>query len=214
VEKKIKKIQRWLERCLIACRSGSWENALAEMECANAEMKTARRSLWMIVANKEKHRDTVMSSLGFGLVKASILAVVLLFMSAVPLSRINLASFRLELDDKEQRKLEFVNLEEKSLLRALRKSLSDNGFRETAFIDEESSNMISGNATSMHTDDTEGTMYRPVEKAGFPTVSMEQKEADNPRVAMLDAEKLITLVQIGERTLRESEPGIRIKIQR
>ena len=206
MEKKIRKIQKWLERCLLACRSGSWENALAEMECANAEMKIARRNLWALAESEEIHKKSGLASFGSGLAKAAILAIILIFVSAMPLSKINVTS-RPAIDMGE-RKLEFVSLEEENLLQALRKSLSDNGFRETAFTGERDVNVIDGRNVA-----ETGNMVVPITDPDLHVVDIQRKDTVSGKT-VLDVEKLITLVQIGERVLRESEPDIHIQIQR
>lgn len=206
MEKKIRKIQKWLERCLLACRSGSWENALAEMECANAEMKSARRNLWALAESGEIHKKSGLASFGSGLAKAAILAIILIFVSAMPLSKISVTSRTVI--DKGERKLEFVSLEEENLLRALRKSLSDNGFRETAFTGEGDVNVIDGRNVA-----EAGNTAVPITDPDLHVVDIQRKDTGSGKT-VLDVEKLITLVQIGERVLRESEPDIHIQIQR
>lgn len=46
MEKKMNRIQRWLDRCVTACKSGAWGSALMEVECLEAGLKSAREEIW------------------------------------------------------------------------------------------------------------------------------------------------------------------------
>jgi hypothetical protein len=211
MEKKIRKVQKWLERCVLACRSGSWENALAEMECANAEMEMARKDLWARVSEEgmrgKKRVFPFFSDLAF----AGGLALLLVLFTAVPVSRLHISAFMPSTDDRDL-KVEFVSSEEEVILQALRRSLSENGFRETVFTDSSQADMNVKSA--MTGGGREGKKQAnavpdPV-SSGKNVAKMPQN--GNKRTA-LDMERLITLVQVGEKALRESGPAIEIKTQ-
>ncbi len=49
LERRLRRIERWLKRCMAACRCGSWSSALMEIECMEAETQGFRDDLWKTV---------------------------------------------------------------------------------------------------------------------------------------------------------------------
>ncbi|QVL35438.1 hypothetical protein [Aminirod propionatiphilus] len=45
MERRIERIRRWLDRCTAACEGRLWAAAIAELDCARAEMEETRRAL-------------------------------------------------------------------------------------------------------------------------------------------------------------------------
>lgn len=208
MEKKIRKVQKWLERCVLACRSGSWENALAEMECANAELEMARKDLWARVSEEGMHGKKGVITLFPDLVLAGGLALLLVLFTAVPVSRLHISAFIPSTDDRDL-KVEFVNSEEEVILQALRRSLSENGFRETVFTDSRQSDM--SGRSEMTRDGMEEVHAVPDPVSSVKVVA--QMPVNKNEQTDLDMERLITLVQVGEKALRESGPAIEIQTQ-
>lgn len=211
MEKKIRKVQKWLERCVLACRSGSWENALAEMECANAEMEMARKDLWARVSEEGMHGKRRVIALVPDLVLAGGLAVLLVLFTAVPVSRLHISAFMPSTDDRDL-KVEFVSSEEEVILQALRRSLSENGFRETAFTDSSQSDM------TVRSEMARNGMKQKEQVHTVPALTssgkvVAQVPGNKNKRTDLDMERLITLVQVGEKALRESGPAIEIQTQ-
>ncbi|EFC90290.1 hypothetical protein Dpep_0258 [Dethiosulfovibrio peptidovorans DSM 11002] len=129
---KIKKVQRWLERCLVACKSRSWENALADMECASAELETARRELWSIVDGSRSKVRTRRISRSIG---ASVAAAVFVLVAAFPVSMPEPVrrAVRSSLAWEDQKALlELVTRDEREMLLMLRKNLSSANVPERA----------------------------------------------------------------------------------
>ncbi len=213
MDKQIRKVQKWLERCLIACRSGSWENALAEMECANAEMEMARKELWSIVENQEKNDRARFCNLLANATRAGVLALLIIFASAMPLSRLNMSSVLPEIG-RDNHIVEFINDEEEVLLQALRNSLSENGFRESTFTDQGQSTIIRQADMDPGSEKEKGNALSPSGAVTSPAVTANNGETVKPPEQSLTLESLIALVQIGEEALRESEPAIKIQRQR
>lgn len=208
MEKKIRKVQKWLERCVLACRSGSWENALAEMECANAEMEMARKDLWARVSEEGMHGKKGVITLFPDFVLAGGLALLLVLFTAVPVSRLHISAFIPSTDDRDL-KVEFVNSEEEVILQALRRSLSENGFRETVFTDSSQTDM--SGRSEMTRDGMEQVHAVPDPVRSVKVVA--QMPVNKNEQTDLDMERLLTLVQVGEKALRESGPAIEIQTQ-
>lgn len=123
MERKINRVRRWLERCLKACKSRSWENALADMECASAELESARRELWSVVDGSRRTQRNRRYSKPLAV---SLAAGVFVLAAAIPVAvpePVKQAVSRISFDD-ERALLELVTRDEKALLASLRKSLS------------------------------------------------------------------------------------------
>lgn len=45
MERRIKRIRRWIDRCAAACERRLWASAIAELDCARAELEETRRAL-------------------------------------------------------------------------------------------------------------------------------------------------------------------------
>ena len=123
MENKIRKVQRWLERCVEACKSRSWENALADMECATAELESARKELWSVV---DGSRAAARSRRRTRRLEASFVATILVLMSAIPVAMpepVRKAVQSMGWED-QRAMLELLTRDEKALITSLRKSLS------------------------------------------------------------------------------------------
>ncbi|HCU38309.1 MAG TPA: hypothetical protein DGT21_23670, partial [Armatimonadetes bacterium] len=46
LEKRLMRVQRWIDRCMEGCRCKAWNSAIAELECARAELDSASREIW------------------------------------------------------------------------------------------------------------------------------------------------------------------------
>lgn len=189
---KIKKVQRWLERCLVACKSRSWENALADMECASAELESARRELWSIVdGSRSKVRARRISrSIG-----ASVAAAVFVLVAAFPISMPEPVrrAVRSSLAWEDQKALlELVTRDERQMLLMLRKNLSSANVPERApevpAIRENQSDRVSMRAVK-------------VEKTGRSV-----KDGSSEKEVPLD--QFIELMEIGQRALRTDDGSV------
>ncbi|MCF4150649.1 hypothetical protein L2W58_02445 [Dethiosulfovibrio sp. F2B] len=186
---KIKKVQRWLERCLVACKSRSWENALADMECASAEMENARRELWSIVDGSRVKTRTRRFSRSIG---ASIAAAVFVLVTAFPVSMPEPVrrAVRASLAWEDQKALlELVTRDEREMLLMLRKNLSSANIPErdpeTPAVRENPSDRVSMRAVK-------------VEKTG-------RLVKDGSSESEVPLDRFIELMEIGQRALRTDD---------
>ncbi len=183
MEKKISAVQRWLDRCLVACRSRSWESALSDMECAAAELENARRSLWSVVDQApQRPRGRVTRSVGTVLA-----ATIFVLMAALPLSTSDPIRFErrgLAWQDQEAL-LELVTLDEQNLLRALRKNLSG-------------ANLVTVPASVPKRPQE---VQQPERRASLPKESVPVvREKPSQKTVPLD--EVMSLIEIGQRALR------------
>lgn len=86
VEKRVAGIIRWLERLKQSYSSGAIESALMDAECARADLENLRRDVWAKVRPSAKHESTIFSR-ALNSARTFSLAVIIVMMSVVPLSR-------------------------------------------------------------------------------------------------------------------------------
>ncbi|MGC9490015.1 MAG: hypothetical protein ACP5CD_02150 [Thermovirgaceae bacterium] len=124
MEKRFRRVQRWLERCIEACRKEKWPSAVADVECARAELEAARKELWSAVSEAGGAGEARRLGRGLPLVaRSAVLAVAVIMAAALPLSTSNV--FMTLEQETSGVSLEWVTPDEKSLLLALRESLSE-----------------------------------------------------------------------------------------
>lgn len=199
MEGRLRRIERWIERCIAAWRAGKPEAAMAELACAKAELDMAGEEMWRFCASKGHHGKTVSP---WRLVRPAgvLLGVVIVLATALPLSkdqggRIQRLSF-----DAPDLRLEFVTEDEGRLLNLLRESLSST--REEQFADfQVSEPSLSRNEKA------EMTMpLRP--EASSRSVSGTGEAPISTEASSVPLEEFLTLVQVGERALRGEDSPI------
>jgi len=182
MEKNLKRVQRWIERCIAACRSEKWDSALAEVECARAELESAGEEIWRRASGSDDpHR--VGQFVGLSL-RSLAVALMVIMAAAIPISTGGYAPGGVA--DTRQLRLEWVTTDEQSVLSALRNSLSEmNLARENLYQDFPA----------------EETPPSPIQKSqpatDAPSVAMEESRA--PAEAL---DEILSLIEIGQRALR------------
>jgi hypothetical protein len=197
MEKKIARIVRWLDRCSKACSAKSWQSALLDMECAKAELDEARSELWAR-AEGSSQASPVIRKVG----RISLAAALSLFLVLSVAGPLSVQTARETVSVASGPSLEWVSTDEKALLSALRRSLSD------------------ANMARLSTEQGEEPPAR--ESVASPAV----RPADNRRNLSVrqgrkngnlqidsssgrEFDTIINLVQIGQKALRERESAIR-----
>lgn len=196
MEKKLCKVQRWVERCLLACRSSSWENAVADMECAKAELDGAREELWAIVdgSRVEKRKKRISRSLGI-----AVAAVTFVLVASLPVSMpqpvVRAVKNSLAWED-EKSLLELVTPDERNLLKSLRENLSDFNL-----------------ASMPHNPSGEPTREDIIRtQASLPEArSANRKAVINNAKKEVALDEVIQLIEIGHRALRRDDATLIIK---
>jgi len=214
MEKKIARICRWLDRCAKACSAGSWSSALLDMECAKAELDEARTELWARSESASSGETVRRTAL---VLKISCLSMVFILALAAPLAIQGVSPVRRS----EEFALEWVTSDEKAVLSALRKSLSEANRawladtrtgREVAerpetndvasLVPEGHAEKVSREARPEYSG-TGGTRTRVV-SPGKDRSPRQKEEVSAGR----ELDEIITLVQIGQKALRERESPI------
>jgi len=207
MEKKFRRVQRWLERCIEACRKEKWSNALADVECARAELETAKDELWSLVSEA---RTAQKSRYAGGMLPLSLrsvlLAAVVVMAAAVPLSTGTVPVAMKQVENKIS--LEWVTPDEKRFLTSLRQNLSDmNSVRnileevtkpemtKTTGEAERQVAKTSSTSAAVHA----GAVGQKTGRQNLPGQSSGTKEED------MTIDEILLLYEVGQRALR-SEP--------
>ena len=206
----LKRVERWLKRCVVACKCGSWSDALAEAECLEAETKGLREKLWDAVEDEALGAPVRrMAYSTFSMLKIAILSMVMVLTAVIPIS-FDPESESGILEFLPQREsIVLLSSTESDIIDALRKSLSSGNSGKLVIsveIPEEAGTAESGRGTAMAAE-----RIKPAPKntsavsMGYPQgqVKEEEKTARRP-----SADEVISLIQVGQRALRSSEPGV------
>ncbi|HOU32476.1 MAG TPA: hypothetical protein PK393_01420 [Synergistaceae bacterium] len=204
MERKIRRVQRWLDRCLEACRIGQWQAALAEMECARTDLDLARRALWdeLSAVDKSTRRRPFR---GGAALRGALVGALVILAVAHPLA----------FDDPSGAPspslvpeiVAFVTRDEQSLILALRTRLGEGALRQGA---GEWSQLSSEEEGALRRDAgarAAGRGVPPERKSPSGAGRSAVLKEDLPRATEgggLPAEDLLALVQVGERALRDA----------
>jgi hypothetical protein len=217
-ERKLSRIERWLKRCLSACKCSSWSSAMMEIECMEAEAREFRSELWNLVSGEGAGRPRgLFREALFVHARAVALAVALVMAAELPLSKDQdrpLQAFSGE-------SIALISSTESDILAALRESLSNqNAGRVVLSIELPAPDEGLKNAGAAAAAEPEMTApsREPVQAAPT-TVAFSSKENEAQSESGVEekapdagptVEEVISLIQIGQRALRVSEPAVRV----
>lgn len=197
MERRIAGIIRWLDRCLAAWKAGALESALMDAECARADMERLRDDVWNALEQKHvrvKHERAAIKSL-----KASLLAMAAVLAAATPLAILQEGR---AFPEPVRVTLEWVTPDEKTLLGNLRKHLSEsNSF---AAASERDDMYKPGTLAANAVHQPSGTQNSGMRNAP----ARERAERSSNSVPY---DRIISLVQAGEKALKNEQPLIRIE---
>jgi len=201
LEKRLKRVQRWVDRCIEACRCKAWTSAVAELECARAELESASREIWEAALEGESCPRAGRAFLTkTSLLHALPVTVLILLLAVGPTS---IESFNptgpsaLETGPS----VEWLTADERALVENFRKSLSAR----------------TGANASDPGDKTALSVPFAVRKArkGSPAEAVEKEagmKAVSPKgTAPIAAEDLLSLIQVGQRALRPEGESVRVE---
>lgn len=178
-----------------------------EMECAKAEMDLAREELWATA--QEDGNGKRLHALAFRSTRAAFVAALLLLITAAPIANsVTIVREQGKIAIRTAPVLEWVTTDERTLLSALRKSLSEAnaGSSREVFAQSDARNEGGGNAETRVSAvdrkerDVSGKL---TERAGRESLSAKSQP-------VVTGEMIYSLVQLGQKALRNSEPAIRI----
>jgi hypothetical protein len=205
MDRHLKRVERWLIRCVTACRCGSWGDALAEAECLEAETKGLRDKLWVAAeeeASARKRRTFAFSA--FTILKVSALAMTMVLTAVIPIS------FDPEARGGVSAPMESIALlsrTESDIINALRESLSSGNSGRVVIsveIPDESLPPVQ-NGAALASEAARPAPRQVVAEIAPPAPVAEESGARRPSV-----DEVISLIQVGQRALRTSEPGVKV----
>lgn len=202
MKQKITRLQRWLDRLAAACESRKWNSAVAEADCLSAELKQVREELWeeAEAENVKVPLSVRAGNMVFSGAKSFAVAIIIICLTTLPIAvESGIPSMSASLPSVSAGRSEefaIVTSEEKELLTMLRRSLND-------------SNVAVRAAEIRSPDSKRAFSSVPVQKrVNAPAAPAQARpKAENNKIK---PEDLLTLVQIGEKSLRGGEPAIKI----
>ena len=206
MDRHIKRVEKWLKRCITACKQGSWGDALAEAECLEAETKGLREKLWGAVEHEVL--GTGARSIVYTALKVVVLALAIVFSAVIPAS---LDSESGVLESAPQGESVFIlSSTESDIINALRENLSSgNSGRDFVPVEiPEEAPVAEPNGSVAMAAERSGPAPEnivPADAEPAPLVEEEAQVARRP-----SADEVISLIQVGQRALRSSEPGVTI----
>ena len=208
MDRHLKRVERWLKRCVVACKCGSWSDALAEAECLEAETKGLREDLWGAVEDEALGvPDRGMAYSAFSMLKITILAMAMVLAAVIPIS-FDPESGILEFAPQKE-SVVLLSSTESDIIDALRQSLSSGNSGKVVIsveMTEEAEAAESGGGIAMAAERTKPAPKNTAAvRTGLPQAQAEEVAKSTRRPS---ADEVISLVQIGQRALRSSEPGV------
>lgn len=201
VEKRVAGIMRWLDRFQCAYRSGAIESALMDAECARADLETLSRDVWSALDPSR----TPPPRRGMWFCRALLLALLVVLATAVPLSRARLESGVVEVKAPP-------SSDSLSAWTALDVLDSRRGL-ETAFLGASRVEAVPGEAApAVHGGVSVRARSAPQSGARRPSAGSVDGAGRRPSGAGKEVpyEKILSLLQTGERVLRDEEPAIKV----
>ena len=195
---KTARLQRWLDRLTAACENKKWKSAVAEADCLSAELRMVRDELW------EKAEESVEPKRSFNFrtcasfgVRSFGIAMAIVCLCTFPIAvesgkPQNIAALPTGAENKFE-EFTLVTAEEKELLQMLRANLKE-------------SNVAIRKAEK----------EAPAAKRKLTARMVERQITDVPEKVpaaqpeRIKPEELLTLIQIGEKSLRGDTPAIKI----
>lgn len=124
MEKRLMRVQRWIDRCMEACRCKAWNSAIAELECARAELDSASREIWEEASETQiRMQPRWLYGSKTVLLHVVPVSILILFLAVGPTSMESFLS-PTSLAIEPSPSVEWVTADEKVLLENLRKNLS------------------------------------------------------------------------------------------
>ncbi|MDR1471745.1 MAG: hypothetical protein LBS75_04405 [Synergistaceae bacterium] len=216
LEKRFARIERWLKRCVAACGSGSWGSALMEIECMEAETREIHGELWRAAeaASIERAPRKLASSCFFWF-RVAFAATAIVLSAVFPLSMEIDGGHGVRAGDYS---IEILSSSEAEILNALRENLSSaNRGRVVVSVELPEKTAVAAPlaaGAAMAAPPPRAAEGPAETRGGAPGAAgaEEPEEGAVPGKADIhpSVEDVISLIQVGQRALRVSEPAITV----
>lgn len=207
MKRKIAGLQRWLDRLSVACDSRKWKSAVAEADCLSAELRQVREELWEKAEEEAAYFPAAESIKGriYFIFRIVAVAVVVICFSTMPIavessSPQKIATLPIGGERSKSEEFVLVTSEEKELLQLLRENLNESN---VAIKTVENAAPKKDKIFTAKT--LQNTHVEPIRKTPVKVASAVKQRAD----AGIKAEDLLTLIQIGEKSLRGENSAIK-----
>lgn len=199
------RLQRWLDRLTAACGNSKWKSAVAEADCLSAELKQMREELWLQAEGQKEEPLSIKlkNCMAFG-GKSFGIAMIIVCLCSFPIAMESggqnmTASIPTGAESKYE-ELALVTTEEKDLLKMLRSNLNENN--------------ITVQTAQKRSAETKKN-YAAKVPVQLPAAKPQAVRAPIPAKAdsgkkSIKAEDLLTLIQIGEKSLRGGSSVIKM----
>lgn len=206
MKRKIARLQRWLDRLGTACDSQKWKSAAVEADCLSAELNEVREELWGKAKNDvvtPSAFDKIKSRVPF-VVKTAAIAIVIICFSTLPIAVESgvpqkVAALPTGAESKFD-EFALVTFEEKELLQLLRKNLN-----ESNIAIKTTEEVVPERKKTFTAKTAEIPRAKPIKETPVKAAPAIRQRAENG----IKAEDLLTLIQIGEKSLRGGESAIK-----
>ena len=207
MERRVAGIIRWLERCIKAYKDGAVESALMDAECARADMETLRSELWE--KNKGRRCACTRRFSFFKAAEALFCALGIMLITATPLALHQGAPAR-EARAEGNFTLEWVTSDERELLGNLRKRPDDSV--AMAVKPEEPIAELVTVPVPVSVPLAEAAPERPTEpvKRRNPEPAPLKNEQKKPETN-LTYDRILSLIEAGERAMKDEAPAIKVE---
>ena len=200
------RLQRWLDRLTAACSNSKWKSAVAEADCLSAELKQMREELWQ-QAECQKQEPALLRFKNCAAFSGKSLgiAMIIICMCAFPVAIESGGSMTASVPTGAESKFEelaLVTTEEKELLQMLRTNLNDKNITVRAA--QVPAPSAGGTKKTVPVKTAQAVPAPKPQTAAVPAVN----PADQKKT--IKAEDLLTLIKIGEKSLRGSDSAIKI----
>ena len=204
MEKKMNRVQRWLDRCVTACKSGAWGSALIEVECLEAELKSAREEIWAMAIANPRPQISVFRSVFRHLLRVSTVALALLLALVLPLSLDSEKRYGPVRALSGEGTFTWVTLDEGQILDALRRDLSENNRGRAA---EVPLILTQARPRAKASSNVKLPLPAAIEEKAGGKVNSDERDRKEEHVPV---EKVLSLIQVGQRAIQMGEPAVRV----
>ena len=197
VEKKISRVMRWLERCTLACRGESYGSALMDIECAKVDFDSAREEICNKLYKQYNPASRKYYFLKF--IRTAVASAVILLAVAAPISLIE-NSFSAIAPNSS---LEWVNSDEKTLLRNLREQLSNANVGWVSDLTDSPADIYSESATPDEIKRAQKSLPGKPEQVSAGKSFVAEQPTKSGKAGTKNETQIYTLLKIGENALKD-----------
>lgn len=202
VEKKIHRVMRWLERCTLAYRGESYGSALMDIECARVDFDSARDEIYDKL-NKQ-YNPASRKHYFVKFIRTAMASAAILLSVAAPISFMENTFSAVD----AKSSLEWVNSDEKALLRNLREQLSN---ANSGWVSD-----LTDSSVIAYSEETEDEINGE-QKSSFPSKPEQisagknyviEQPIRNSRTIVKNETQIFTLLKIGENALKDNPSAV------